>query len=428
MSNEWTRVPLDSVARFQEGPGILAKDFVTTGVPLVRLAGLGGHEVTLHKCNYLNPSLVEKKWDHFKLTKGDILISTSASFGRSAVVGEEAEGSVFYTGIVRFRSKSPDLDEGYLKTFLGSRAFMLQAEARASGSVISHFGPSHLRRMEIALPPPEIQQNIAHVHSALDDQIELNRRINETLEGLARAIFKDWFVDFGPTRAKADGRTPYLAPELWDLFPDTLDVKDMPVGWELSEIGKEVEVVGGATPSTKEPSYWEGGENHWATPKDLSKLTSPVLLDTDRKITDAAVDKISSGMVPVGTVLLSSRAPIGYLAIAEVPTAVNQGFIAMVCRKRLPNVFVLLWSYENLDYIKGISGGSTFAEISKKAFRPVSVVVPSEGILTAFESLVRPLYEHIVANTKESESLGQTRDLLLPKLMSGEIRLAERRI
>ena len=97
----------------------------------------------------------------------------------------------------------------------------------------------------------------------------------------------------------------------------------------------------------------------------------------------------------------------------------------MVCRKRLPNVFVLFWCYENLDYIKGISGGSTFAEISKKAFRPVPVVVPSDQALAAYEGLVRPLYDRIVANTKESASLAQTRDLLLPKLMSGEIRLTE---
>ena len=349
MSDEWLKVPLDSVARFQEGPGILAKDFEAKGVPLVRLAGLGGHEVTLYKCNYLEPSLVANKWDHFRLTRGDILVSTSASFGRPAVVGEEAEGSVFYTGIIRFRSKSPDLHEGYLKTFLGSHAFMLQAEAQASGSVIRHFGPSHLRRMEIPLPPWKAQKNIAHVHSVLDDKIDLNRRMNETLEAMARAIFKDWFVDFGPTRAKAEGRPPYLAAELWDLFPDALDDGDKPFEWKVSEIGREVDAVGGATPSTKEPSYWEGGEYHWATPKDLSKLSSPVLLGTARKITQAGVKKISSGLLPVGTVLLSSRAPIGYLAVAEVPTAVNQGFISMVCEKRLPNVFVLFWCYENLD-------------------------------------------------------------------------------
>ena len=269
------------------------------------------------------------------------------------------------------------------------------------------------------------QRAIAHILGTLDDKIELNRRMNETLEAMARALFKDWFVDFGPTRAKIEGRDPYLAPEMWDLFPDKRDEDGKPVGWEVSEIGQEVDAVGGATPSTKEPAYWEEGEQRWATPKDLSKLSSPVLLDTDRKITDAGVKKITSGLLPIGTVLLSSRAPIGYLAIAEVPTAVNQGFIALVCKNRLPNVYVLFWCYENLDYIKGISGGSTFAEISKRAFRPVPVTIPSEEVLTAYENIVRTLYDRIVANTKESASLAQARDFLLPKLISGEIRVAD---
>ena len=165
--------------------------------------------------------------------------------------------------------------------------------------------------------------------------------MNETLEAMARALFKSWFVDFEPVRAKAGGREPDLPSTLWELFPHALDRDGVPHGWELSEIGKEVHAVGGATPSTKDASYWQGGTRHWATPKDLAGLRSPVLLNTARKITDAGMKRISSGLLPTGTVLLSSRAPIGYLAITEVSTAVNQGFIAMVCAKRLPNVFVL---------------------------------------------------------------------------------------
>ena len=183
--------------------------------------------------------------------------------------------------------------------------------------------------------------------------------------------------------------------------------------------------MGGTTPSTKEPAYWDEGKQYWATPKDLSKLSSPVLLETNRKITEEGVRKISSGLLPIGTVLLSSRAPIGYLAIAEVPTAVNQGFIAMICKKRLPNIYVLFWCYENLDYIKSISGGSTFAEISKKVFRSIHVTAPSEEVLTTYEDIVRPLYDRIVASTKESEPLAQARDLLLPKLIAGEICLRD---
>ena len=371
------------------------------------------------------------------LVPGDILIETAGgtkdqATGRTVYLTErlfeEFAVPVTCASFSRFLRVNRELvDPKYLFWYLQSiysTGEMLPYHIQHTGVARFQY-TSFASECRVILPSLVEQGLIANTLSMLDDKIELNRRMNKTLEAMAQAIFKDWFVDFGPTRAKAEGRALYLSSDVLDLFPDAIDDEGKPVAWELSEIGDEVEALGGATPSTKEPSYWEGGENHWATPKDLSKLTSPVLLDTDRKITDAAVNKISSGLLPVGTVLLSSRAPIGYLAIAEVPTAVNQGFIAMVCRKRLPNLFVLFWSYENLDFIKGISGGSTFAEISKRAFRPVPVIVPSERVLTAYESLIRPFYKRIVANTKESASLALTRDLLLPKLISGEIRLAE---
>ncbi len=295
----------------------------------------------------------------------------------------------------------------------------------ASGSALPYLTQKDLQRIDVSLHQIPEQILVASLLGVIDDKIDLNRRMNETLEAMARAIFKDWFVDFGPVREKMGGRAPYLAPEIWKLFPDALDGEGIPFGWEVSEIGREVNTVGGATPSTKDSSFWEGGEFHWATPKDLSKLLSPVLLETNRKITEAGVRKISSGLLPIGTLLMSSRAPIGYLAISEVPTAVNQGFIAMVCEKRIPNIFVVFWCHENLDHIIGIAGGSTFAEISKRVFRSIPVVVPTQRIVEEFERLVRPLYSRIVANMKEAESLANMRDYLLPKLMSGEIRLRD---
>ena len=157
----------------------------------------------------------------------------------------------------------------------------------------------------------------------------------------------------------------------------------------------------------------------------LRSLLSPVLLDTNRKITDAGVKKIGSGLLPAGTVLLSSRAPIGYLAIAEIPTAVNQGFIAMICEKQLPNLYVLFWCYENLDHMKDIAGGSTFAEISKTVFRPVPVVVPAVEVIAVYEDLGRSLYDRLVANTKESVLLISLRDTLIPRLISGELHVKD---
>lgn len=293
------------------------------------------------------------------------------------------------------------------------------------GSQIPSTTSAAVYMLELDVPPKPEQRAIAHILGTLDDKIELNRKQNQTLEAMARALFKDWFVDFGPVRTKIEGCEPYLPADLWYLFPDRLDDEGKPQGWRRSTIGSEVTVCGGSTPSTKEPALWVGGEHHWATPKDLSSLTFPVLLDTDRKITDAGIAKISSGLLPVGTVLLSSRAPIGYLAIAEVPTAINQGFIAMKCDGTLPNVFVLLWCHENMDLILGNANGSTFQEISKSNFRPIPVVVPPEPILDAFRERTEPLYRHIVENERESKALAQLRDTLLPKLISGELRIAD---
>ncbi len=292
-----------------------------------------------------------------------------------------------------------------------------------SGSTMPKLTQGNLNRIPIRAPDKKHQQAIASVLGALDDKIELNRRTNETLEAVARTIFKDWFVDFGPTYAKKEGRAPYLAPDIWSLFPDRL-ADDKPAGWVSSTIGQEVDVVGGSTPNTKEAAFW-GGDIAWATPKDLSSLSNPVLLSTERQITDSGLAQISSGLLPIGAVLLSSRAPIGYMAITQIPVAVNQGFIAMICNKRLSNVYVWLWTQANMETVHQNANGSTFQEISKANFRPIAVKVATPEVLRAFDETVGPLFERIVANERESRALAETRDFLLPKLMSGEVRVSD---
>ena len=321
-------------------------------------------------------------------------------------------------------------DPRFLYYLLGTLAL----NSRRAGSGQPLLNQDILSRIPTTVPPPAEQRAIAHILGTLDDKIELNRKQNETLEAMARALFKAWFVDFEPVRAKLEGRwqrgqsLPGLPAHLYDLFPDRLvdsELGEIPEGWRLSTIGEEVTVCGGSTPSTKEPEFWEGGQHCWATPKDLSALKFPVLLDTDRKITDAGLAKISSGLLPVGTVLLSSRAPIGYLAIAGVPTAINQGFIAMKCDGVLPNVFVLAWCRESMDAIINNANGSTFQEISKSNFRPIPVVIPSEPVLDSFRKAADSLYRQMAENERESRSLTQLRDTLLPKLLSGELRVPD---
>ncbi len=182
---------------------------------------------------------------------------------------------------------------------------------------------------------------------------------------------------------------------------------------------------GGTTPSTKNSAYWDGGEHAWATPKDLSALSVPVLLETERRITDTGLAQIGSGLLPEGTVLLSSRAPIGYLAVVEIPVAINQGFIAMTPVPGVSNLFLLLWASVAHEEIVSRANGSTFLEISKTNFRPIPIAAPSTEVMRELEQLARPLYERIVECARESRSLATLRDTLLPKVISGGLRLKD---
>ena len=253
---------------------------------------------------------------------------------------------------------------------------------------------------------------------------------NKTLEAMAEALFHSWFVDFAPVRAKMEGRHSGLPADIAKLFPNRMVGSPrgpIPEGWEVSTIGDEVDVVGGGTPSTKDDNLWDGDIN-WVTPKDLSTLTSPVLLQTARCISEAGLKKISSGLLPKGTVLLSSRAPIGYLAITEVPTAINQGFIAMKCNGQASNVFTWMWVKKNMDVILQNANGSTFQEISKRNFRPIKMLIPAKGVMLEFDQCARSLYDRIVKNQVQIDSLKRLRNTLLPRLVSGQLRVSSKAV
>jgi len=336
----------------------------------------------------------------------------------------------------------------------------------ATGSTFPNVSKSLLNDFEVEVISPNAAQKVNEIIVSIEDKIHLNQQTNETLEAMAQAIFKSWFVDFDPVRAKIEARSAGRDPNRaamaaiagvsfemgWDeiettlqrkldrmsdeqrtqlrqtaeLFPDELvesEIGEVPKGWGISEIGKEVNSVGGTTPRTKNPEYWEGGKIAWTTPKDLSNANSKILLETDRKITDEGLGQISSGLLPIDTVLMSSRAPVGYLALSKIPVAINQGYIAMICDKVLTPEYVLQWTESNMDMIKQHAGGSTFSEISKRNFRPLPVLVPSKEILNSYSEKAGSLYDMITANIKENRTLENLRDTLLPKLISGEIKL-----
>lgn len=259
------------------------------------------------------------------------------------------------------------------------------------------------------LPAPTSDAlSLVEALEALDDRVANLRQTNAKLQAIATSLFKSRFVDFGG-----------VPPE--DMQESELGL--IPKGWRAEEIGKLVQCVGGATPSTKDETFWNGGIHHWATPKDLSGLQAPVLMTTERRITDAGVARISSGLLPAGTLLMSSRAPIGYLAIAVVPVAINQGFIAMLPGGALSPVWLLFWAQTNMEAIKQKANGSTFMEISKAAFRPIKVALPPSDALVQFDEVVTPMLERIQNNERHIATLAAIRDTLLPRLLSGQLRV-----
>lgn len=367
----------------------------------------------------------------------DVLLNITGdgvTFARSCQIPDSALPAVVNQHVSIIRPKPELLNPGFLLAYLTHPETKHYIEGFNAGGSRRAITKGHIESFNIPLPPLQVQQDIAHILGTLDDKIELNRRTNETLEAMARAIFKSWFVDFDPVRAKASGEPPEsicrrlgLTPELLALFPDDFQESELgpiPSGWTVSTIGALAEIVGGGTPSTKEPAYWDGGEHCWVTPKDLSRLATPVLLTSERRITDAGLAQIGSGLLPKGTVLLSSRAPIGYRAIAEVPVAVNQGFIAMRAKAGVSSYFLLYWAESAHQEIVGRANGSTFLEISKSNFRPIPLVAPPKAVLDAFHRLLEPIYQRMVANERETAALTEQRDTLLPRLLAGEMDIA----
>jgi len=358
---------------------------------------------------------------------GDVVFTSKGTVGRFAFVREGTPEFVYSPQLCYWRSGDVSrIHPRWLFYWMNGCEFFLQFKGVAGQTDMAEYvSLRDQRAMKITLPPLAEQKAIAAVLGALDDKIELNRRMNATLEAMARALFQSWFVDFDPVRAKLDGRPPAaLDPATAALFPDSFQDSEtghIPKGWTIQPVGEVVDCVGGGTPSTAEPKYWEGGTHHWTTPKDFSSLQAPILLDTDRKLTDAGIAKISSGLLPAGTLLLSSRAPVGYLAIAAMPVAINQGFIALKCNERASNFFMLNWCQVNMAEIESRATGTTFAEISKQNFRPIEVVLPPKELMAAFTAKVAPLYAQITANLHQSRTLATLRDTLLPKLLSGEL-------
>jgi len=270
------------------------------------------------------------------------------------------------------------------------------------------------------------QQAIACILGTLDDKIELNRRMNETLEQMAQAIFKSWFVDFDPVRAKAASEQPTgLAPHIADLFPDTLEESELgeiPKGWRIDAITAIGDLLSGGTPSTKVPDYWGGGIK-WVSAKDVSSAHGTFLLNAERTITQAGVDNSSTRILPELTTIVTARGTVGTYCILAEPMAMNQTNYGLKAKDKGADYFVFFALGHLVSQLKQRAYGTIFDTVTTRTFETSEIVVPGDVVITQFDRHVQPLMEKIRDNLRQSRTLAALRDTLLPKLMSGEVRV-----
>ncbi|UKP01506.1 restriction endonuclease subunit S [Nostoc sp. UHCC 0870] len=203
------------------------------------------------------------------------------------------------------------------------------------------------------------------------------------------------------------------------------ELGEIPQGWHFSIIGDQVETVGGGTPSTTEPSYWENGDIAWYSPTDLTKAKTLFSIDSEKKITSLGLQKSSAKLFPKYSLLLTSRATIGEVTINTKNACTNQGFITIIPNEKFNVYFLYGWLLTKIEIIKMLASGSTFPEISKSNFRGLDFLIPVSHILQNYEQLIKPIYKKIENNIYQIQTLTKTRDALLPKLMSGQLRVKE---
>lgn len=377
-------------------------------------------------------------------TKDGKMIGSVARVPTSVPIGRLTQDTV------KLEFKEPDESfSKYLYWLLQTPQYRDYCDRHSTGSAVVALS----RNDFLSYPIPELTDfswSIVELLELQEKKIRKNQQTNRTLEQMAQALFKSWFVDFDPVidnallagnpipdelldraqlrqqqLAKPDHKP--LPVDIRQLFPSEFELTKelgwVPEGWEAGSVGSVIENVGGGTPKTKEDAYWIDGIHAFCTPKDMSNMTSKILLNTDRCLTEAGVAKISSGILPVGTVLMSSRAPIGYLAITDIPVSVNQGIIALKQNEKYGSEYLLCWAESNMEEVVSRANGSTFLEISKKNFRDIPFLEATEEVLSAFTDIARSYFNRITGLQRQVDQLTKLRDTLLPKLISGELRL-----
>ena len=395
------------------------KEFHGSGVKIVNMGELFAYP-RLRDVEMRRVQLSDSEQQRFDVQAGDLLFArrslVAEGAGKCSVVLEVNEPTGFESSIIRGRPDPTKVDSLFLYYYFNSPHGLHTLDTIRRQVAVAGITGKDLAHLTIPVPPLPEQQRIAHTLGTLDDKIELNRRMNRTLEEMARAIFQDWFVDFGPVRAKLEGREPYLPPGLWELFPDRLvdsELGEVPDGWEVKALGDCFNLTMGQSPpgSTYNQHgvglpFFQGSTDFGARfPESRKYCTAPI--------------RIAEG----GDALVSVRAPVGALNMAWEKCCIGRGVAAL--RHRSGSSAYTYYSGQAMqpELQQYEQTGTVFGAITRKQFETLPVVSPAERLIIGFEAFIVPLEQRLRSNVADSRALAALRDVLLPKLVSGEVRV-----
>jgi type I restriction enzyme, S subunit len=423
-SRDWHEIRLGDVANILSGYAFKSNDFVDNGIPVIKIKNINPPIIDISDVQNVTEELYKEK-ERYALQYNDILISLTGS-GVNQIAS--AVGKI---GRVRIRDKRLLLNQRVGKLFITNKEkcnydflyyYLIQDDIRyslaasAGGSANqANISPAQIKSLKINLPPLTEQKEIAKILSSLDEKIETNNQINKKLEEMAQTIFKQWFVDF--EFPNEDGE-PYKSSG-GEMVESELGM--IPKGWKFSEATELFNVQSGGTPKTGVAEYWKG-EIPFFTPKD-SHITSVFVLNTEKSITQEGLSNCNSKLYSEGTVFITARGTVGNIAMAGRKMAMNQSCYALVPKEGFTCNYIYFLIIQLVNILKMNASGSVFDAIIVSTFSNLKTVIPNKEIVQKYDLIVKNLFSCILNNINENERLEKIRNTLLPKLMSGEIRV-----
>lgn len=375
------------------------------GVRLITAKVVKGGQILDEPAEYIATDFYDEWMRRGLPQKHDVLLTTEAPLGEVAIIRDDDRVALAQR-IILLRAKLGLVDSHFLFYALQSDYGQGELKARASGTTVLGIKQSELRQARIPLFPLPTQKRIAGILSAYDELIENSQRRVRILEKIARSLYREWFVQFrfpGHEKVKMEG--------------------GIPKGWVVKTVADSFEISGGGTPSRKEAKYWEGGAIQWFAPSGLTGADTMFMDDSPEHITEVGLAESSARLFPAFSVMLTSRATIGAIAINTHEACTNQGFITCLPNEHVPLYFLYHWLTDNVPTFQRMASGATFKEISRGVFKTIEFQHPSKSIVRLFESQVEPMAKQMLALQRQIQNLRRTRDLLLPRLLSGQVNL-----